>query len=769
MHISHRAMRIMAMAACASGAASAASAQSAESTEVLQEITVTATKTGAVGVQSAPFTIQAIGEEALTQGQMQGFDDYAKLVPGLASLNKGPDQTQIMIRGISAGRVSHAEPQNQATSGLYIDEMPVADNAFNPDLDLFDVNRIEVLKGPQGTLYGAGAMSGAIRVITNEVDLTANHGATSLSGASVDHGGADYSAHAMTNVPLIPDTLGLRASAYYDHEGGYIDNVYNGAKDYNDYSTSGGRLKGLWKIDDQSNVRVNVLYQKLVAEGRPQMFMPGDPAVTAAMGPAESFSVTRDYQTVKFVPDPFDDKFLLANLLVDHDFGGGLKLVSSTSYLNRQFDNLLDDTYRTRLHFGPVEVDGVTPLDSPFVNDSTVNDIAQEVRLAQRLDSGLSWVGGVYYERHDVHFVQSVITPGLDALSISYGLPPASGFGAQPNSEFDGNENDRQQQFAGFGEVTVPLASQWDFIAGLRWFHYKQDSTLRYAGIANDGVTAKDSTTSQSGNTPKAQITYRPSHDATVYLEAAKGFRLGGVTEPIPTAGVFGTNCGKDLAAVGLSSIPNTFQSDHLWSFELGAKTSWLDHRLIANVAVFDIEWSNIQTNVFLPCGFITVVNAGKVRSRGVEGELSWAVGGGLTLSASAAYTDATLVDKTLQFTAQEGDRVPNVPKFNGDAVAEYRRPFGTASRALFARASVSYVSDSYTEFQSLVTAKEVPASASVDGSIGLDVNNWEFSLFGKNLANRLIVTGVDTDRNVPTTYSVAPPRTVGLEARFKY
>ena len=156
MHISHRAMRIMAMAACASGAASAASAQNAEVTDVLQEVTVTATKTGAVGVQSAPFTIQAIGEDALTQGQMQGFDDYAKLVPGLASLNKGPDQTQIMIRGITAGRVSHAEPQNQSTSGLYIDEMAVADNAFNPDLDLFDVNRIEVLKGPQGTLYGAG-------------------------------------------------------------------------------------------------------------------------------------------------------------------------------------------------------------------------------------------------------------------------------------------------------------------------------------------------------------------------------------------------------------------------------------------------------------------------------------------------------------------------------------------------------------------------------------------------------------------------------------
>jgi iron complex outermembrane recepter protein len=755
------------VAVCSSAPIADAMADNADTGDTLQEIQVTATKTGAVSVQSAPFTVQAIGEDTLTQGQMQGFDDYAKLIPGLASLDKGPDQTQIIIRGITAGRVSHAEPQNQSTSGLYIDEMPVADNAFNPDLDLFDVNRIEVLKGPQGTLYGAGAMSGAIRLITNEVDLNTTSGATSVSGASIDHGGADYAAHAMVNVPLISDTLGFRASAYYDHEGGYIDNVYTGQSNYNDYSTSGGRIKGRWKPGDNTDVHLSLLFQKLEADGRPQMFRPGDPAVTALAGPSEHFSVTGDYETVKFLPDPFDDRFALSNLLVEHDFGTGLKLVSSTSYLNRVFDNLLDDTYRTRLHFGPTQLSGA-PLISPFVNDSNVNDIAQEVRLSQKLDSGLSWVGGLYYERHDVHFIQSEITPGLDALAESYGLPPASAFGAQPNSEFDGTESDRQQQYAAFGEVTVPLAARWDFVAGARWFHYKQDSFLRYAGIANDGITVKNATTAESGNTPKAQITYRPTDDATIYLQAAKGFRLGGVTEPMPLAGVFGTDCAKDLAAVGLTSLPNTFQSDHLWSFELGGKTTWIDHRLVIDAAIFDIEWSNIQTNVFLPCGFITVVNAGKVRSRGGEAEVSWAVGGGLTLSASAAYTDATLVDKTLAFTAQVGDRVPNVPKFNGDVAAEFRQPFA-AGRSLFARGSVAYVGGSYTEFQSLSTAQLVPASASIDGSLGLDVNNWEFSVYGKNLANRLIVTGVDTDRNVPVTYSVAPPRTIGLEARFKF
>jgi len=254
-----------------------------------------------------------------------------------------------------------------------------------------------------------------------------------------------------------------------------------------------------------------------------------------------------------------------------------------------------------------------------------------------------------------------------------------------------------------------------------------------------------------------------------VYLQAAKGFRLGGITEPIPLAGVFGTNCAKDLTAVGLASIPDSFKSDHLWSYELGAKTRWLEHRLVVNAAVFDIEWKDIQTNVFLPCGFITVVNAGKVRSRGGEVEMSWAPTEGLTLSTAGAYTDATLIEKTAQFTAQQGDRVPNVPKVTANAAIEYRRPYGSAGHALFGRAAVSYVGDSFTEFQSLSTAKQVPSSTSVDASVGLAVKQWEASVFAKNLTNRLIVTGVDTDRNVPTTYSVAPPRTVGLELRWKY
>jgi iron complex outermembrane receptor protein len=739
-----------------------------EPTTGLEEIVVTATKNGDVSAQSAPFSVQAFGEEEMERAKIQGFNDYSKLVAGLATLNRGPDQTQIIIRGITAGRVSHAEPQNQSTSGLYVDELPIATNGFNPDLDLFDVNRIEVLKGPQGTLFGAGAESGAIRIITNEVNLQKVSGAVSADGAKIYAGSADYSAHAMINAPLIDDVLGIRASAFYDHQGGYIKNVYTGQSDYNGYSTSGGRIKALWKINDSLDVRANVIYQHLIADGRPQVFLPGDPTVTAFNAPTEHFgSVVGQYQTVKFLPDPFDDTFTLANLLVEYSWNS-LHFVSSTSMLKREFDNTLDDTYRLRLHFGPTNVDG-NPFDVAFINDSNLNDISQEFRLNQKLDNGFEWVGGVYFERHNIHFVQSAVAPGLDALSVSFGLPPAAGFGAQPNSEFDGNEDDHQVQYAAFGEVTVPLAEKWRLIVGERVFNYHQTSMINYAGIANDGAVSKDGSVNETGSTPKGELTFQPTADATLYMQAAKGFRLGGVTDPVPLAGVFGTDCAKDLAAVGLTAIQNKFDSDHLWSYELGAKTRWMDRRLTANVAVFDIEWSNIQTNVFLPCGYINVVNAGKARSRGGEAEVNWAVLPVLTLGVTASYTDATLVEKTLAFDANVGDRVPNVPKFTGNVSAEYRTPLDAADRAFFARAVVSYLGSSYTEFQSLTNARLVPASADVDASIGLSIREWDFSVYGKNLTNRFIVTGVDTDRNVPETYSVAPPRTVGLEARLRF
>lgn len=787
MNLSLRTMRIVAAAMQALCVSSVALAQGNknDSAPQLKEILVTAQLTGAQSAQSTPVTLQVIGQGEIARDQLQGFDDYSKLIAGLASINRGPDQTQIVIRGITAGLVSHAEPQNESTSGMYIDGAPVADNGFNPDLDLFDVNRIEVLKGPQGTLFGAGAESGAIRIITNPVSLRGFGAAAEVTGATIDGGGPDYSVHGMVNVPIAP-TLGLRAVGYYDRNGSYITNVYSRSGPYsNAYSTTGARLEGLWKPSDTLNVRATFIYQRLAEAGRPQMFVPGNPLNTPTepasgsspaytlIGPGETgsmFDVTRNYEVVKFGSDPFHDSFALSNLRIEDDLGAGMTLISSTSFQNRRIHNSLDDTYRTRIAFGTGTLDGVTPATSlAFFNDSTLNDLAQEIRISQKLASGLSWVGGLYYEHHDIRFQQSDVTPGVDSALGLTGAQYTAATGAQPNSIFDGNEGDTQQQYAAFGQATIPFARRWDFVAGLRWFHYSLNSDSFEAGIAQGELDVKNDTVAESGTNPKAEITFHATPDAMLYLSASRGFRLGGVTDAVPVGnGPFSSNCAQDLSQVGLKSVPSTFKSDYLWSYDLGAKTAWLKHRLTLNASVFDIEWSNIQTNIFLPCGFITVLNAGHVRSRGAEAEFDWAVTRGLTVSTSAAYTNAILTEKTLAFDAQVGDRVPNVPRFNGSAAAEYRWFVGNGMSA-FARAQVAYVGGSFTEFNSLSTALRVPSSTSIDGSLGVDIGNWEVSIYGKNLANRLIVTGVDTNRDVPETYSVAPPRTLGIDARYDY
>ncbi len=735
----------------------------------LSEIVVTASKTGDQSLQSVPITIQAFGEDELKKGIIQGFDDYSKLVAGLSSVNKGPDQTQIIIRGITAGRISHAEPQNQSTSGLYVDEIPVSTNGFNPDIDLFDVQRIEVLKGPQGTLFGAGAMSGAIRIITNDVDLHQTNGAASINGEAVDHGSVNYAAHAMMNVPLLDDVVGVRASAFYDHDGGYINNVYDGRKNYNAYRKAGGALKGRWDVNDQFNLRASFIYQELNADGRPQAFSPlDDAAVNAVNLPGQNFTIGSHYETLKFTPDPFHDKYWLMNLLANYSFDS-LKFVSSSSFLNRQFNNRLDDTYRTRRNFRTSTQLNGDPLNSNFRNDTDLNDFSQEFRLSQNVGSRVSWVAGAYFERRNVHFSQSDPTPGLDALSATFGLPPAAFFGASPDSLFDGNEVDGQSQYAVFGELNFALSPSWHLILGDREFHYKQDTDIRYAGIAQGETSVKQGSTKESGNTPKVELTFTPTEESTLYASATKGFRLGGVTEPFPLGNnFFDQNCEDDLAGLGLTELPTRFRSDTLWSYELGAKTRWLDRSLTVNTSLFDIEWKNIQTNVFFRCGTIAVLNVGKARSRGAELEASWAPIRSLIFNVTGAFTDATLRKKTSAIIAQVGDRVPNVPRFSGSASTEFRHSLDSDS-AFYVRGVFSYIGSSFDEFQSLPNVSRVPVNASVDAAVGLTLARYDFSVYAKNLTNRLNVTSVDPDRRVPTTYGVAPPRTIGAEVRLRF
>ena len=736
------------------------------------EIVVSARKRGEENIQDVPSSIQAISGDSMQRRQIYGFDDYARIVPSLSAINQGPGQTQITLRGISSGRISHVQPQNKSTTGIYIDDVPVTANAFNPDLSMFDVERIEVLRGPQGTLYGASSMAGTIRVITKKPDLNEYEGKVGTTVSTTKSGGVNYALQGMLNIPLVADKLAVRAVGYYQDNSGFIDNIIADEEDYNNDHTAGGRIALEFRPTDALTMNFSLMYQDLHADGRPDEFLPGlaqaqTLSPVGVTAPGENLIITDELQTAKFVPDPFDDEFYIVNFAFDWDFDWAT-LSSSSSYMDRKFANRLDDTFRGRLNLGPVLADGMTPLVSQVVIDNTIRDIVQEIRLASPKGEKFSWLVGTYFQKQERSFVESLPLPGLEDLLSLFGLPPSSFFGAQDNSLFDGAQAIKQRQLALFGEATYALTDRLELTVGARVFDWKQDFDLYHAGLANGGVDILDESTSEDGINPKFVVSYRASDDILVYAQATKGFRLGGVNEPVPTTGLVGDACASEIAARGLGELPRTFKSDSLWNYEVGAKSS-LGGRLKVNAAAYYVKWSDIQTTTFLQCGFTTIFNAGEVTSKGAEIELAASVTERLSLSFGGSFTHSVLTSSTDEGNLGVGSRTPNVPRWLVNAGFDYSAPLSSSGLEGYFRGDIQYTSNSYTEFVGGALRTEIPSHTSGNLSVGLASDHWDVSLFVKNVTDERIVAGVDTDRNVPASFTRARPRTIGIATQIRF
>ena len=729
--------------------------------QAIEEIVVTAQKRGAVNVQDVAESIQAFSSDQLENEFTEGFDDYSRRVPSLSAVNQGSGQTQIVFRGVTAARVTHAQPQDRSTAGLYVDETPVTSNAFNPDVGLFDVNRVEVLRGPQGTLYGASSMSGAVRVITNEPNVDEFEAKGDVTLSNTDGGGFNNSEKFMVNVPIAEGAFALRAVGYHIEKSGYIDNVVNGENNINDEESFGGRISALWSATDRFSARATVTLNDLEADGRADEYLPADAFLAGATG----VTITDELQTAKFTNEPFDDELVLSNLTLKYETDNH-EIVSSTSYLDRELENQLDDAIRVQFFFGP-------GLTAPFFNNTEVEDFTQELRISNTNADRLSYVFGLFYQNQDKTFNQIALVPGSDALFAVYGIPPAGVFGATMDSIFDGNTKIEAEQIAGFGEVAWQITEQWELTVGLRVFDWTSEADISFAGLVQSGADQRTGESSETGVSPKFRVSYQHNDDVLFYGVASKGFRIGGVNEPVSP-----TLCAPDLAAIGSATqTPETFDSDDLWNFELGAKTSWADDRLYFNVSGYKIEWSDLQSSVLLPtCGFSFVDNSGDVDIWGVEVEAIAAPTDNLDLYFNASWTDGELVSNpnTLGVATfgSEGDRVPNVPEYTMSAGFGYTRPGVFQDFEGFLRASVEYAGSSYSQFNATATAvnfvrtPKIPNFISGNVSLGLENDEWEFAFFVKNIGDERIVSAVDTDRIQPPTFTRARPRTYGINIR---
>jgi iron complex outermembrane recepter protein len=718
-----------------------ASAAAAEPNGVLQEIIVTAQKREE-RIQDVPMSITAFGERELERKGIASFQDYARMVPGLAFVDPGPGRQDFIIRGIT----SAGNPITQ----FYIDDTPQsASNAGGTQIKgadprIFDIERVEVLRGPQGTLYGASSMGGTIRVITNKPDPSAYLAKAETTVSTIHEGGENFGVNGMLNLPLIEDQLAIRVVGMYREEAGWIDRVTDPVDNTGSSvpRPHGGEFTAANRdqnINDVRGARFSARYEPTE-----------DLTLTAAVfwqdieqkNPNLVDVVRKDkLQRLGSFQEPRVDETTQTSLTIEYDVGFA-DLISSTSYLDRFVADRTDATSIGRAVFG-------TNFAIPNERSNPFTVLTQEIRLASPGDSRLDYTVGLFYLELDGGEDQTLYAPGFSAAT---GIPVAG------DLMFDENTTSTEEQFAVFGQASYDITESLQVTAGFRWFTADTDFVSYKEGRFNGGTTVTTGESSDQGWTPKLSFDFHLDDERMLYASAAKGFRIGQPNAFVPPGA-----CGADLQQLGFSSAPNSIESDSLWQYELGTKTGWLHRRLIVNAAVYYIDWSGIPQTRPLDCGFPLTLNVGQASSRGVELEVQISPAAGLSLGFAGSYTDAQLEKDSPSLSGKRGDRLQNVPRLTLAANAQYTFPVMNGYDGFIA-GDFSYAGESYINFNFANPSGRRPAYDIVNLRFGVEAGEWEAALFVENVLDERAVLSIDQS-NV-STWTINRPRTIGITLR---
>jgi iron complex outermembrane receptor protein len=726
----------------------------------LEEIVVTATRREE-SIQSVPMSITAITEVDLEKRAATQFFDYASSIPNLSFGYSGGGQSagfassrQVAIRGIAG----------DGTTAFYIDDTPVP---VSIDPQAVDVAQIEVLRGPQGTLYGALSMGGTLRVMTEQpnpekVEILA-HGSVS----DTDHAAkANYQTDGSLNLPLIDDKLAIRFSGYHEELGGYFKRyAEDTGETFNNVgqtTINGGQVAMLWKITDDLSVTPRVIYQKTELNGLPFSTVNYN---AASLSPIiiRPTSLTQDQ--LFNIPESSSDQWTLSSLVLKYHQSFGT-FVFSTSDFNRTTTDIEDQTLAVS------QVFGIAPLPTSISDYNHPRIQTDELRFASTFSGPFQLVSGLYYAHTNtsgVGFPPNYI-PGLNAAT--------GGIYGTDLSYYYNNGRDVQIETAPYAEANYDITDHWRAIAGIRATRIESVlGPVTADGIANGGpTTVAQTSTTQTTITPKYSLQYRFSPDNQVYATIAKGFRPGS-----PSGGQVPQDaCGADLAALGLKSGNiGPVQPDTVWSYELGEKTSWLDKRLTVDFDVFRINWNKIQQTVLLACGFSFDANAGAARSQGAELDINARVLDDLTLELSGGYDDAKFTETVPGVLFQAGDLIPQVPRVTAQFDADYEFQI-SGDLSGFANADYRYVGSSWSTNNALTnpTTGAViplirPSYRIADLRGGVKYGKTEYALFIKNLTNEYAnlsdTTAVSLQAIGQSRVAISPPRTIGLEFRYRY
>ena len=745
-----------------------------EEVAAFEEIVVTARKRGTESLQDLPGSIAALGGNTLEKMGVADFEDFAYQVPGLTFTDSGAGEKRYIIRGIqSAG---------QQQVAVYYDEVPlpgVQDSSSDSgsqttDLKIYDMERVEVLRGPQGTVFGANSQTGTVRFITKKPVLDEFEG--SFRGelsSTAKAGGLNWGAFSMFNAPIVENKLGVRLVAYADRLGGYIDNKRLNLEDINWSETKGVRASLRFEPTDALTLDAQIWHQTRDTGGdaryHPYDTYNQDPSDTDNPGHLDNVAPSSFFQTGEFIVGDYTqtaipDSQTIYSLTANWDLGWA-DLVATGSYYERDFGFKFDSTWIV-LFLG---AEGVRDDLYPALTDQnqSLEQKNFEIRLNSKTDGPLQWLAGAFYRKRDSEFQSYVPVTNEDGLTFDPGTPytgPSNEVGAGIEGchpcVFAREATKEIEELAFFGEVSYAITEKLEATVGLRWFQVEQadfgQTVFQFALFGSEVPPPNTQNAKEDKLIKKFHLGYTVNDDITLYAVASEGFRLGGTNNQ------------------GIAEVPPLYESDQIWNYEIGAKTSWMDDRLRINASAFHIDWTNLQVAGQDPTGaFGFVGNAGAAQVQGLELEVfsrpdeHWDLSAGLSWLPKRELTEDQVSDEVVA-AGLKGDLIPRIPEVTFNAAVQYDYALaGSDTWTGWLRGEYSYKGSSRTELRpnsindreqhsfSLVNLRAGFRNEDLDGDITLFVENV-FDVQGD------VLIGVG---NGEPTYKITNrPRTIGLQ-----
>ncbi len=735
--------------ALAGGYAPGAAAQ----TEItgLDEVIVTSRKREET-ILDIPQEIQTISQQQLERANLNSVEDFSRFVPSLTVNATAPGRSAIYFRGVADDSSSFIADSSAA---IYLDEQPLTQSALQPEIRLVDIERIEALPGPQGTLYGSSSQSGTLRYITNKPDPSGFYADVSLDGHSVDKGDEGYEVSGVLNLPVGENTA-IRIVGFSARDAGFIDNVlgrslggtYDNAdvveKDVNSVEYVGGRAAVRWLAGDNWIVDAGVVHQQMDAS-------------TYAEDNVQRAG--REYTNVRFIDEDREDEWTQFALTLQGDLGWG-QFTSASSYFTRDVSYFQDNTdyaFSLSSEFGAYYVNydlGPDPRGLGWDDRDYADRFAQEFRL-QGATEKLTWIAGLFYERMEngFDFVTRIEdyenTPSFQYWNTNYGVEP----GTTDNSFYHSGNDQETEQFAAFGEVGYSPNEDWTLTAGLRWFDHTRKRSAFIESPNGNQVTDLSGENSTSDITKKVSIQYNLTDNAMVYALYSDGFRAGGVNIVRP-----GT------------VLPVTYDQDFLYNYELGFKSRLAGGKYTLNLTAFRMEWKDYQIEVVDPGPLyaVLVANVGDAEIDGVTLDFTAFVFDSLNIGLNLQLLDPKTKADRPELGLASGARLPFSAEEKGSVWLEYTHPQEFAGGNFYARYQWTYMGNSLNGLPgveldgSITPANLQPAYQVADAKIGFATDEWEIYAYVDNLTNERAVL-FDQQSAPIGNITINWPRTWGL------